>query len=262
MSDAAHRELQIEAAGLPIRVLRGGAGTPLLVVGHETGSAGWLPFHDALAASHDVIAPTLPGWDGTARGDWMGSVRDVAAVLSLLLDELGVGACGLAGLGFGGYVAAEMVVSGQSRFTGVALVGAMGLQPAEGEIRDQFLEAHEDYVRSCFADPAGFDALYGESPGTEQLIAWDANREMTARVAWKPFLYSRALPQLLGGVRIPALVVHPAEDSVVPAACAAQYAEALGNARLETLEAAGHIAEADQPEALAALIAAHFAQIR
>ena len=259
MSDAAGRELEVEVAGLPIRVLRGGAGSPLLVAGHETGLPGWLPFHDALAASHDVIAPTLPGWDGTPRGEWMRSVRDVAAALSLLLDELGVESCGLVGLGFGGYIAAEMAVAGQSRFSGIALVGAMGLQPAEGEIRDQFLEAHAAYVRSCFADPANFSALYGESPDTEQLVMWDANREMTARVAWKPFLYSQALPQLLANVRIPALVVHPAEDAVVPPSCAAQYAEALADARLETLAGAGHLAEADQPEALAGLISAHFA---
>ena len=258
MSEAVHAESSVEVAGLPIRVLRGGAGPALLVVGHETGSPGWLPFHDALAASHDVIAPTLPGWDGTERGEWMRSVRDVSTVMSLLLDALDIGECALVGLGFGGFVAVEMAAAGQSRFSGLALVGAMGLQPEEGEIRDQFLEAHEDYVRSCFADPANFQAVYGESPGTEQLIAWDANREMTARVAWKPFLYSQSLPQLLPSIKIPALVVRPAEDTVVPASCAQQYAEALANAQLAELKAAGHLAEAEQPQALAALITEHF----
>ena len=257
MSEVAHAESSVEAAGLPIRLLRGGTGPSLLVLGHETGSPGWLPFHDALAASHDVIAPTLPGWDGSERGEWMRSVRDISTVMSLLLDALDVGECALVGLGFGGFVAAEMAAAGQSRFSGLALVGAMGLQPEEGEIRDQFLEAHEDYVRSCFADPANFQAVYGESPDTEQLIMWDANREMTARVAWKPFLYSQSLPQLLGSIRIPALVVHPSEDTVVPATCAEQYANALANAHLADLKSAGHIAEADQPTALAALITEH-----
>ncbi len=257
MSEVARTETVVEVAGLPIRVLRGGTGPAMLVIGHETGSTGWLPFHDALAASHDVIAPTLPGWDGSERGEWMRSVRDLSTVMSLLLDALAIRECSLVGLGFGGFIAAEMAAAGQSRFTGLALVGAMGLQPEEGEIRDQFLEAHEDYVRGCFADLANFQAVYGESPDTEQLITWDANREMTARVAWKPFLYSQTLPQLLSSITIPALVVHPAEDKVVPRTCSEQYAAALSNARLADLESAGHIAEADQPQALASLIAEH-----
>ena len=256
MPESSHDEHQVEVAGLPIQLQRGGAGSRLLVIHHETGNPGWLPFHEALAASHEVIAPTLPGWDGTARGDWMRSPRDLAAVLQLLLDDLVVERCSLVGLGFGGFLAAEMAAANQARLDGLVLVGAMGLQPEGAEIRDQFLEAHEDYAKSCFHDVANFHALYGETPGTEQLIAWDANREMTARTAWKPFLYSQSLPHLLASVRVPALVVQPEHDTVVPASCADAYAQLLANAQLETLAGAGHMAEAEQPDALAAMIAA------
>lgn len=256
MPESSHDEHQVEVAGLPIQLRRGGAGSRLLVIHHETGNPGWLPFHEALAASHEVIAPTLPGWDGTARGDWMRSPRDLAAVLQLLLDELVVERCSLVGLGFGGFLAAEMAAANQARLDGLVLVGAMGLQPEGAEIRDQFLEGHEDYAKSCFHDVANFHALYGETPGTEQLVAWDANREMTARTAWKPFLYSQSLPHLLASVRVPALVVQPEHDTVVPASCAEAYAQLLANAQLETLMGAGHMAEAEQPDALAAMIAA------
>lgn len=256
MPESNHDEHQVEVAGLPIQLRRGGAGSRLLVIHHETGNPGWLPFHEALAASHEVIAPTLPGWDGTPRGDWMRSPRDLAAVLQLLLDELVVERCSLVGLGFGGFLAAEMAAANQARLDGLVLVGAMGLQPEGAEIRDQFLEGHEDYAKSCFHDVANFHALYGETPGTEQLVAWDANREMTARTAWKPFLYSQSLPHLLASVRVPALVVQPEHDTVVPASCAEAYAQLLANAQLETLMGAGHMAEAEQPDALAAMIAA------
>ena len=253
MSDPARTDT-IAVAGLPISLQRGGGGDPLLVLHHETGNPGWLDFHDALAAGREVILPTLPGWDGSDRPDWARSVRDLAAVASLLLNELQIDRCAVVGLGFGGYIAAEMAASGQSRFSHLVLVNPMGLQPAEGEIRDQFLEAHADYVRSCFADPANFHALYGEDPDTEQLIAWDANREMTARVAWKPFLYSQTLPHLLPSVRVPTLVVRGAADTVVPAAAARQYVDLLADAQLQELAGAGHMAESDQPDTLAAMI--------
>ncbi len=252
MSDS-YTESTIEVAGLPIQVRRGGDGPSVLVIHHETGNPGWLEFHDALAASHDVILPTLPGWDGTERGDWMRSVRDLAAVCALLLDTLGVGEAAVVGLGFGGYIAAELATANQSRLSGLVLVNAMGLQPEEGEIRDQFLEAHADYVKSCFADPANFTALYGEEIATEQLIAWDANREMTARTAWKPFLYSQTLPHLLRNVTVPTKVIRGTSDTVVPASAADQYIALLGDASLIELEG-GHHLESDAPNALATAI--------
>ena len=170
MPDSSHEEHQIEVAGLPIQLRRGGSGSTLLVVHHETGNPGWMPFHDALAQSHDVLLPTLPGWDGTQRGEWMRNPRDLASVLQLLLDdELAVERCAVLGLGFGGFLAAEMAVANQARIDGLVLVGAMGLQVEGAEIRDQFLEwpaarrrvrrGHEDYVQSCFHDVANFHAL-------------------------------------------------------------------------------------------------------
>ena len=249
-----YTESNIEVAGLPIQVRRGGDGPSVLVIHHETGNPGWLEFHSALAASRDVILPTLPGWDGTPRGEWMRSVRDIAAVCSLLLDELGVGDATLVGLGFGGFIAAEMATANQSRLSGLVLVNAVGLQPEEGEIRDQFLEAHADYVRSCFADPANFHALYGEETSTDQLIAWDANREMTARTAWKPFLYSQTLPHLLPNVRTNAKVIRGINDTVVPVSVANQYVALLGDAQLIEIDG-GHHLESDAPEALAEAIA-------
>lgn len=248
-----YTESTIEIAGLPIQLRRGGEGPSVLVIHHETGNPGWLECHSALSGSRDVILPTLPGWDGTARGDWMRSVHDLAAVCSLLLDELGVDDVTVVGLGFGGYVAAEMATANQSRLNELVLVNAMGLQPDDGQIRDQFLEAHADYVKSCFADPANFTALYGEEVATEQLIAWDANREMTARTAWKPFLYSQTLPHLLSNVNTPTKVIRGADDTVVPAAVADQYVALLGAAELIEI-AGGHNLESDAAEALAEAI--------
>ncbi len=248
-----YTESTVEVAGLPIEVRRGGDGPSVLVIHHETGNPGWLEFHDALSAQRDVILPTLPGWDGTERGDWMRSVRDIAAVCSLLLDELGIDNVTVVGLGFGGYIAAEMATANQSRLSGLVLVNAMGIQPEDGEIRDQFLEAHADYVKSCFAEPANFTALYGEEVSTEQLVAWDANREMTARTAWKPFLYSQTLPHLLPNVKTPTRVVRGTGDTVVPATVADQYVTLLGDAELIEIDG-GHNLESDAPEALAEAI--------
>ena len=92
-------------------------------------------------------------------------------------------------------------------FRRLVLVGAMGILPAAGEILDQALVSYIDYVRAGFEDAGTFERIWGAEPPVSQLEQWDLNREMTFRIAWKPYMYNPTLPHLLGGVRAPALVV-------------------------------------------------------
>ena len=89
---------------------------------------------------------------------------------------------------------------------------------------------------------------------TDQLEAWDIAREMSFRIAWKPYMYSQTLPHLLGGVRAPALVLWGEQDKIVPVSAGAAYAKALPGAEFKTIPACGHFAEMEQPEALARLV--------
>jgi len=130
----------------------------------------------------------------------------------------------------------------------------MGIKPARGEILDQALLSYIDYVRAGFSDAAGFERVFGGGPPTPRLEQWDLNREMTFRIAWKPYMYSPTLPHLLGGVRTPALVVWGRQDRVVPLECGEHYARALPGGRLVLLDRAGHFVELEQPEALAQLV--------
>jgi pimeloyl-ACP methyl ester carboxylesterase len=70
-------------------------------------------------------------------------------------------------------------------------------------------------------------------------------------------MFSRRLPHLLSEVRTPSLVVWGESDAVIPGIVGQQYAEGLANSTLETVAAAGHIVEWDQPEDLAELITNH-----
>ena len=142
----------------------------------------------------------------------------------------------------------------QRQFDRMILVGAVGLQPTEGEIVDQFLVSGEEYVKLCFHDPAKFEALYGKETSVDQREAWEVNREMTVRVAWKPYMFNQALPILLGGVDTPTLVVRSGEDQIVPPSCAQRYVETLPTAQLHVLNGCGHCAEVEQPQELASLI--------
>jgi len=139
-------------------------------------------------------------------------------------------------------------------FRRLVLVGPMGVKPGEGEILDQALVSYIDYVRAGFTDQAAFDRLFSPDPPTPQLEQWDLNREMTFRIAWKPYMYNPTLPHLLGGVATPALVVWGRDDRVVPLECGERFAKALPKARLEIVEGAGHFVEMEKPHELAELV--------
>jgi pimeloyl-ACP methyl ester carboxylesterase len=244
----------VKLSELALRVRKAGTGSPLLLLHHDIGTLDRLPFYDALIGRFTVYLPSHPGYDGAERPGWMRSVRDVAVLYQALLAALGLSQVTLVGLGFGGWIAAEMATMSPAAFRRLVLVGAMGVKPARGEILDQALLSYLAYVRAGFEDQGVFDRLYGADPATPLLEQWDLNREMTFRIAWKPYMYSPTLPHLLGGVRSPALVVWGRGDKVVPLECGEAYARALPESRLAVVESSGHFVDMEQPEALAKLI--------
>lgn len=253
-------ESAVELAGVKLRLARAGSGRPVLVLHHDIGSPQRLDFYDALAAKFDVLVPTHPGYGSSSeRPQWLRSVRDVAVIYQWLLSDLGIERPSLVGLGFGGWIAAEMATMTPGDLHRLALVGAMGLKPPEGDIFDQAIVSYLDYARAGFHDQAAFARIYGEV-STDQLVDWDICREMCFRIAWKPYMYSQTLPYLLGGVKAPALVVWGDEDQIVPRSAGELYAAALPKARLEIVRASGHCVDMEQPAALARLVSGFIAE--
>ena len=248
----------VPVAGVNLQLSRAGSGAPLVVLQHDVGTPAGLPFYDTLASHATVLRPAHPGYDGSERPAWLRNVRDIAAVYHALLAQhaatRGRTDVTLVGLGFGGWVAAEMATQAPAAFRRLVLVGPMGIKPERGEIADQALVSYIDYVRLGFADQKAFDRIYGADPTTPTLEQWDLNREMTFRVAWKPYMYNASLPHLLGGVSTPTLIVWGRGDRVVPLECGERYAKALPQARLSIVENAGHFVEMEQPAELARLI--------
>lgn len=253
------QERTADVLGLNIRILEGGTGNPLVVIHHDIGNDGWGPIYERLAGSNRVLVPDLPGYGGSDRPAWARHPRDLAITLNLLLDKLDLDGITLLGLGFGGWIAAEMATMNQRRLRRLVLVNPFGIKPLEGEIADQMLIDLIDYVRLGFAKDEDVTTHYGEEVSRETNNAWDISREMTARIAWKPYMFSHQLPHTIGGVTVPTLIVWGKENRVIPAECGAAYLRAMPNARMEIIESAGHWLEREQPEALAQIIERHLA---
>src|SRR5204862_1577392 len=112
MADVTWTSESFPMAGAALHVARAGTGAPLLVLHHDIGTLERLPFYDALARDFTVLVPSHPGYDRSERPAWLRNVRDLAAVHQWLLasrdDTRDLGRVTLVGLGFGGWIAAEM----------------------------------------------------------------------------------------------------------------------------------------------------------
>ncbi len=255
-SSDAWSETTHKIAGCDVFLARAGKGRPILVLHHDTGTLERLPFYDSLAENYDVLVPHHPGYGRSERPVWLRSVRDIAAMYSGLLDQLKIDTCALVGLGFGGWIAAEMATFAPRSVSHLVLVGAMGIKPPEGDILDEAIVSYIDYARAGFHDQKVFDAVYGTEPSTDQLEQWDICREMNFRIAWKPYKYSQTLPHLLSGAGMPSLVVWGDDDHVVPRSAADKYKAALPKATLEIVKSCGHCVDMEKPAELSKLLRA------
>ena len=241
----------IEAAGITVELRRAGQGAPLLVIHGEFGVPGWLEAFARLAEHHDVIVPSLPGYGQSTRPDWIMSVHDLAAWVTWFARDLDLQRpVNVIGSSLGGWVAAEIATVAPQFFNKLVLVGAMGLKPEKGEIFDYFLDSGLAGLRRAFHWPdqsAAFMRYWGRKWAPELADVVEQHREMTCRIAWKPYMHSLTLRHLLPGVRTPTLVVWGGNDAITPLNSGEIYARAIPGASLATIADCGHMPEMEKP---------------
>ena len=251
-------EREVTVGDLTIASMQRGTGRPLLVLHHSTGTAGWNRFTDLLAEDFQVIVPDLPGYGHSTMPEWAREPRDLAILMLQYLRKLGLNeGVTLVGLGLGGWIAAELATMNHAPLSSMVLIGAPGLRPEEGEIMDQMVIDPTEYARAGFRDNATAIQHLGEAVDPDLVTLWQFNRVMTARVSWKPYMFSLRLAKLLAEVPTPVLLINGSVDRVIPSAIARQYERALPNAQRNTVEGAGHLVEIEEPERVVDLIKQH-----
>jgi pimeloyl-ACP methyl ester carboxylesterase len=226
----------------------GGSGPAVLLLhgsGPGTTSAAWAPLIAALEPRHQVIAPDLLGFGksvlpvGSLRAAWTQQTAD-------LLDSLGLSSCAVVGNSAGGAIALSLASARPELVTRVVAVGSMG---------------------HPMALPDGLDALWGYEPSRSaaqaliELLNFDpaaaTPEAVEARLAATlahpryPSLFpaprQRWVDDLslsreeLAAIAVPVLLVHGAQDRIVPLADGAlALVQLLPDVRAHVFGGCGH----------------------
>jgi pimeloyl-ACP methyl ester carboxylesterase len=251
-------EERITIAGTELYVLKGGSGSPVLVLHGVEGFEGWLPFHDALAEQATVYAPAHPGYGQTPCPEWVETITHQAMFYHWFLQEQTLVSVDVVGIGIGGWIAAQMAVMCPHPLRHLVLVDAAGVRPQQGEVFDIFITPWRQVIERCF-----YDAMH--SPEYQRLFGGEfqefgglreAGRTMSIRMCFRPYMYDRSLPGMLGKVHIPTLIVWGAQDQIIPVECGQLYQRAIPGATLQLIEQCGHWPQFERPQELARLVTA------
>jgi pimeloyl-ACP methyl ester carboxylesterase len=223
MTDLPYAETLEARPGVAVAVRQAGDGEPVVVL-HGTGGPHTIdPLLAHLAGGNRVLAPTHPGWDGTTRPAELTNVADLAAAYLDLLAAQGLSRVTIAGVSFGGWIAAEMALADRDQRIGRLVL---------------------------------IDALGPQIPGHR--LATPTTVTPTNRAALRAYigdsLEDPTLLDRVSALTIPILVAWGENDPVINADFGRRYAEALPGAYFTLIPGAGHLPFRDAPEATFATI--------
>ena len=242
--------------GIELEVLRGGDGDPIVLL-HGMGSLTAASRFPALLAAHgSVLAPSCPGFGDSLRPKDFDTIYDLVQLQRAVLDAVPGERITLVGLSFGGWLAAEVAAQGHRRLGQLVLVDAVGIKISDREtadIFDVFNRSPAEVRRAAWHDPdryaPDFDAMEDAD-----IVRHARDRDALCLYAWHPYMYNPQLPRWLGRIAVPTLVVWGESDGIVSPDYGRAYAKLIPGARFETIAAAGHHPEIEQPDRLAAII--------
>lgn len=269
LADPDSRFIQIN--GVNVHYKQQGSGEPVMILLHGFGASvfSWREVMAPLAEYGTVIAFDRPAFGLTQRlmpGEWDGqnpySPVAQVALLTGLMDALGIEKAVLIGNSAGGTVALSTALAYPQRVSGLVLVDAAvyagGGAPAWIRplfslpqydrvgilISRRLLQNGDRLIETAWHDPAKLSAKVLEGY-RKPLLAnnWD-------RALWELTKASAAsgLAERLNEVDLPALVVSGDDDRIVPTEQSVRLADEISGAQLSIFTACGHVPQEECPD--------------
>jgi pimeloyl-ACP methyl ester carboxylesterase len=222
----------------------------LLAQGGWTGSWElWTESFQSLSKSWRTVAYDHRGTGATIAPVDSISMENMVDDLFAVMDNLNIEKCVLAAESAGGMVAVQAVLQQPQRFEGLVLVDAL-LHREENEGITGFVQALKaDYGKTI---EQFVDACVPESePNSAEVRHW--GRKILFRASPESAIqliqctYGIDLRPRLAGIQIPTLILHGAQDAIVPLSDSEFVASQIPNNHFYILQAAGHVPTMTRP---------------
>lgn len=231
--------------------------TLLLIHGFPLSSGMWEPQLRELRDELRIIAPDLRGHGHSDAPPPPYTMADYAEDIAGLLDHLAIqGPFIVCGLSMGGYIALEFVRQFPEMVAGLVLTATRaGADSPEGKAnRDKAAQTVREKGVAAIVDgmlPKLFSPKTQENSADlvtavrELMMLTSVDGMVGALHAMKERIDSTPM---LPEIDVPTLIIHGADDQIVPVAEARAMAEVIPDVTLEILEDAGHLPNLEQPE--------------
>lgn len=210
---------------------------------------------DGVRSLPDLITPDLPGFGGTPVPDAEPDLGVLADAVLAELDAAGVSRAVIGGCSMGGYVAMAMLRKDPSRFAGLLFVDTKAVADTEEAAANRLAvadRAEREGIAPWLAD-AMLPALLHDQAAAG-LVRQHMEEQNPAAVAWtQRAMAARPASHDVLATGLPTLVVHGAEDKLMPVAVAEDLAEAASGT-LTVLPGVGHLPPIEAPDAFLAAV--------
>lgn len=249
------RDLEVLAPdGVSIHAQSAGAGPTVLLI-HGLGYAAWAgtPLRNHLGgAGYRFITFDNRGTGRSDKPVGPYTIAQLAEDASSVVEAVGDGPTHVVGYSMGGYIALQLAVSRPSLVRSLTLIatsaGGPGARDVPAGTRRAWEAASsgspEEFARATM--PLSFRPGWAQRhPETFEALLRARLEYPTPGYAWEA-QYGAGAQHLhrgldVTGIRAPALVLHGTQDRVVPHANGALLARQLPDARLRSLDGAGHL---------------------
>jgi pimeloyl-ACP methyl ester carboxylesterase len=237
---AAGKEDHIEVDGFRIRYWESGPPRPVgAVVVLEGMTWGLFKLRDALAQKYRVIVLELPGFGKSPANPRSQSVQELASAVAQAAAQVVPESYTLIGTSFAAHVALWQTLQAPDKVEALVLIAPTAILPVAGSL----VGTPEATARRLFAHPEKGGAFTSVDPA---IIA----REQALVQRLTDGRHDAEAERRLGEIPCATLVLFGTEDKMVAPEAARLYRARIPNSNIAFVYDAGHLIEAERPEAL------------
>ncbi len=237
---AAFKETHIEVDGFNIQYWESAPPHALgAIVILEGMTSGRSSLREALGQAYRVIALELPGFGDSPANERSQSVSELARTIAQAAAAIAPSTYTLIGTSFGANVALWQTLQSPDPVEALVLISPTAMRPAS----DPTASPPADMAKRLFAHPEKAQGLPSVNP-----VIIDKEQALVQRLTGCH--HDAEAERRLGEVACATLIIFGSEDRMVTSEAAGIYRERIPNSNLSFVYDAGHLIEAERPEAL------------